>query len=383
MNQSPQNEQKQEEQDGLHNAHRLANTMTLKRFTSAIERDPAADLAPLLQQQAATYPRLRNSLGQAARRRANPSKETVDGESDAETHPAYRGDLGLVDVLNQAINEGKVLWSLHGTSVRTIGSEAVVKIGTGLDPDGITNLQYINTHAPQVPAPSCLGSLLSGKRTYVFMSRAEGVTLESVWPQLSAAHKSSVQQQLNSIFRLLRDDHDDKTIPDHDSQQQQQCDQGWIGSFVSRACKDMRRSLRIRDAAGPAWSEAEFNDFLCYDAAPRRTVTPWIRMVRSFMKENHRLVRTHGDLHPRNIMVKWEEEEENGNDRQQHVLRVTSLIDWELGGWYPEYWEFVRAMSMVDVRGNLADWCEYLPMEAIGSWPEEFAVDSLIGRWLG
>jgi hypothetical protein len=104
-------------------------------------------------------------------------------------------------------------------------------------------------------------------------------------------------------------------------------------------------------------------------------------MIHSFMREDHRMVMTHGDLHPRNIMVKWERNEESAEGEQS--IRVTSLIDWELGGWYPEYWEFVKALQTINARSSVADWCDYLPTEAIGKWPVEFSIDSLIGRWLG
>jgi aminoglycoside phosphotransferase (APT) family kinase protein len=51
---------------------------------------------------------------------------------------------------------------------------------------------------------------------------------------------------------------------------------------------------------------------------------------------------THGDLHPRNIMVKWEGAKDEGDGHGGgNRIRVTALIDWELSGWYPEYWEFV------------------------------------------
>jgi len=39
---------------------------------------------------------------------------------------------------------------------------------------------------------------------------------------------------------------------------------------------------------------------------------------------------THGDLAPRNIMV----------DPSQRT--ITAILDWELTGWYPKYWEYCR-----------------------------------------
>ncbi|KID95611.1 phosphotransferase enzyme family protein, partial [Metarhizium majus ARSEF 297] len=89
------------------------------------------------------------------------------------------------------------------------------------------------------------------------------------------------------------------------------------------------------------------------------------------MRADHDLVATHADLHPRNIMVEWDTEEGGS-------LHITAIINWELAGWYPEYWEFVKALHTVDTKGALADWYEYLPTAAIGSWPTEFSLDLLI-----
>lgn len=39
---------------------------------------------------------------------------------------------------------------------------------------------------------------------------------------------------------------------------------------------------------------------------------------------------SHADLAPRNIMVDAKEG------------KITGIIDWEFGGWYPEYWEYTK-----------------------------------------
>lgn len=45
---------------------------------------------------------------------------------------------------------------------------------------------------------------------------------------------------------------------------------------------------------------------------------------------------THGDLHPRNIMVFWEDDDK-GSAGAARGIRVTAVLDWEFAGWYPEY----------------------------------------------
>lgn len=45
-------------------------------------------------------------------------------------------------------------------------------------------------------------------------------------------------------------------------------------------------------------------------------------------------VLTHGDLRPANII---------GQLQSDNVFTITGLIDWEYGGFYPEYWESTKA----------------------------------------
>lgn len=191
-----------------------------------------------------------------------------------------------------------------------------------------------------------------------------GSTLESVWPDFSVSTKVSLRNQLNSLFhhiRLLRF--------------KSQRERALIGGFVSGISKDIQKIERI--ASNTMRSEKEFNEFLC--SKPGRTTTTLIKSMCSSMSHNHRIVATHGDLHPRNIMVDWEKDE-NGR-MLEDTVRISSILDWEAAGWYPEHWEFVKAMHAVDSRGPLRDWIDYLPTEAIGDYMIEYAVDYLIDRW--
>jgi aminoglycoside phosphotransferase len=77
-------------------------------------------------------------------------------------------------------------------------------------------------------------------------------------------------------------------------------------------------------------------------------------------KRSYRTVFSHGDLAPRNILVK------DG--------RVVGIIDWETAGWYPEYWEYARLK-----RSNLdaPDWEERLCKLMDPYLDEEKAEDAL------
>ncbi|PHH50955.1 hypothetical protein CFIMG_004424RAa [Ceratocystis fimbriata CBS 114723] len=106
-------------------------------------------------------------------------------------------------------------------------------------------------------------------------------------------------------------------------------------------------------------------------------------MIRSFMREDHRAVITHGDLNPRNIMASWETKPTVNELVLEKELRSAVLIDWEMAGWYPEYWEFVKALNTLDARGLPRDWVDFMPTEAIDHYPLEYSAGYLVGRWLG
>jgi thiamine kinase-like enzyme len=46
---------------------------------------------------------------------------------------------------------------------------------------------------------------------------------------------------------------------------------------------------------------------------------------------------THGDVAPRNIMV----------DESGHIM---GIVDWELAGWYPDYWKYANILKPSNSR---------------------------------
>lgn len=60
---------------------------------------------------------------------------------------------------------------------------------------------------------------------------------------------------------------------------------------------------------------------------------------------------THGDVAPRNILV-------------DESCRITGIVDWELAGWYPEYWEYANIMK----PSRDKDWQSWMDRTAIQRW---------------
>lgn len=376
-------------------AHQLANKFILAQLQDKLNADPTANHSAFLHERAQAYDQLVSRLAQVhitqARSEWPPEPVEPDPESrwlllQQPTEVVHRLDASVIKItrgtaqahdddhgpsatlsedavaaLNTALQKGTVLWKLHSTYVIALSSSEAVKISISLEMDEISNLQYLNSLSLDIPTPQHLGTLKSGERTYFFMSRVPGQTLEKLCPTLTTVHKKSVQEQLAKMLSSLR------SIPSPNPGGVHR-----IGSFVSGTCRDMRRISRVCES--PLHTEAAFNEFLCRHEGRMRTA--WIKMIQSSLRADHRIVPTHGDLHPRNIMAAWDGDPGT-------TIKVTGLIDWQASGWYPEYWEYVKALSTITRRDAVAEWCDYLPTRAIGCWPVEFSLDLLISRWLG
>ncbi|KAJ5738608.1 Aminoglycoside phosphotransferase [Penicillium malachiteum] len=108
----------------------------------------------------------------------------------------------------------------------------------------------------------------------------------------------------------------------------------FIGSVDGSACEDPV-FCREQGGFGLYKTETYFNDGLIR-AMNMNGTNSWITHVSRLVRAMpcHKIVLTHVDFSPRNIIVKGD--------------RITSIIDWEMSGFYPEYWEYIKAMYHPD-----------------------------------
>lgn len=178
------------------------------------------------------------------------------------------------------------------------------------------------------------------------MRHIAGKTLHDVWSVLDYEQRIHISEKLSGILSSLREIEYAPGSP-----------LGW-----NRMVKDWRQYTRI---GHNICSEKEFNDFLLSN--PPNTISrAESSRLNALLSASHRIVLSHGDLHPGNIMV------------DPKSLEVAAVIDWEFGGWYPEYWEFVKAME----PGPWDDWWQWFPRGAAG-YELEWGVDMVLDRVLG
>ena len=186
------------------------------------------------------------------------------------------------------------------------------KMRTGSEAD---TLRYIRKHTT-IPVPRVYASAEKDGRHYTLMKCIDGIPLECVWDDLTSQQRSHIVSQLHDYVAQLRTLKPPPTIPP-----------GSISSLYGKPYLDAR--LSSGHPVGPFLSEAAFNDFLIDVAS--KWIHPELTVgTRRRMRDDHRIVFTHGDLAPRNILVKGG--------------KVVALIDWEESGWMPEHWELVKAM---------------------------------------
>ncbi|KAI1404934.1 hypothetical protein F4819DRAFT_494538 [Hypoxylon fuscum] len=147
--------------------------------------------------------------------------------------------------------------------------------------------------------------------SYLLLTRVPGLQMWRCVNVLSERNIDRITNQLKDYIAQLRD------IPQSAKSDMAIC------NTLGEACRDHR--IRGASPVGPFADEAAFSKMLRFsDDTARR---------------GHKIMFTHADLNPRNILV------------DQTVLSdgslgwsVTGIVDWETAGYYPEYWDYTKAM---------------------------------------
>ncbi|KAJ5797005.1 uncharacterized protein N7518_005545 [Penicillium psychrosexuale] len=241
----------------------------------------------------------------------------------------------------------------HGVAIVKISPEVVVKIGPHINFIEAKNMTYVAENTG-VPVPKVFACYTYGPidrdpddyrgvyDTYIFMTYITGETLQVAWDGLDVSAKCQITRQLTTYIQEIRNLES----------------AGYIGSLEHGHVTD--HSLSTSDDKGPFNSERDFNTALVevyQKNAPKRHIKAFFN---GMLPESHRILFAHGDFRPQNIMVK------DGN--------VTAIIDWELSGWYPEYWDFAKALLIWFYQN---DWTDYV-VQILQPYHAEFLMHSFL-----
>ncbi|KAJ4299768.1 hypothetical protein N0V90_005014 [Kalmusia sp. IMI 367209] len=214
----------------------------------------------------------------------------------------------------------------------------IVKFGPNISISEAINLWVVRqVFQNLVPVPEIYGWRVlerEGKapEVFIYMQLVQGSTLEERWPTLSFTEKQTICSDLRamtSCFRGLRDNESEQVI----------------GSLTHGPAPD--RCLESLPSLKPFSTRAVFHDWLSWlwrrhVPDPQSIEDPW----RDLLEDNGPIVLTHGDLRPANIIV-----------TASSPAKVVAIVDWEQAGWYPDYWEYCKAVFTTSYDG---EWRGYI-----------------------
>ncbi|KAI0322762.1 kinase-like protein [Amylostereum chailletii] len=235
---------------------------------------------------------------------------------------------------------------------KTVPSGRIQDLPFGLllkiaSPDGASEadtLRFVRAHTT-IPVPRVIASAEGFGRRYTIMTCVEGQNLELIWKELKPLQRTKIIGQLQSFTAQLRS----LTTPHGPA----------VCALNGAALKDSRISS---GTVGSFPDEDAFNEHLIEAAKPFMDEST-LPGIRSRMRGDHAINFTHGDLARRNIMVKEGE--------------IAAIIDWEESGWYPEHWEYVKAMYNPGIDKDQS-WVD----QVRSIFPQEYETDWLVDREL-
>ncbi|KAH0593877.1 hypothetical protein MHUMG1_08199 [Metarhizium humberi] len=182
-------------------------------------------------------------------------------------------------------------------------------------------------------------------KSEIHMDYVQGESLDKLWPTMSVEEKKDVCRQLREILEQMR-----SIAPP--------CE--LIGACDGTEIRDTRVLNTYHHP--PCRDEEMFNGFLLSSLFK---ITPEaVREALSLhLRTDHRIVLSHCDLAPRNILV------QDG--------KITGLVDWEDGGWYHEYWDYVKFFQ----RPATTDWKQYAKDIFPKLYHDELVAYTAISRW--
>ena len=248
-------------------------------------------------------------------RREQPSLLDQPQPGDGIGYPVpYTGERLKVD--HEFLKKCKTLRSSSGAY--RLNETTVIKTGEAVRMAEAAAMRIVAEHT-SIPVPKVLDAYMQdGDDTGVLiMEYVTGETLDRAWRRCDEAQKQHLTSQLHGYLCELRAFPIEKlgNIGRR------------IGALDGSSCWD--QFFPLDESFGPYQSVTDFHDALAVILTARHDDS-WSRMVGTFLVslDDCGLALTHNDITPRNILVR------EGN--------IVAILDWELCGVFPDYWEYVK-----------------------------------------
>ncbi|KAI1662751.1 hypothetical protein F4813DRAFT_394895 [Daldinia decipiens] len=260
-------------------------------------------------------------------------------------HPAQRSNITLQNrwnLLGLCMVAFFTVWRLVPSQVRIFCYKILLRLGERLygSPDDYLSIQrlpfglYLKLDVDDdfsrnefnalemvyrhtsIPVPKALDIVIDSSsswthRSYLLMKRDPGFPLSSCQDVLFEKDMERIANQLKDYIDQLRN------IPRSTKSDKLIC------NTLGETCRDPR--IHYADSIGSFADEAAFSRMLRFsDDSARR---------------GHKIVFTHADLTSHNILINQSIQPDGSIGWD-----VTGIVNWEFAGYYPEYWEYTKAI---------------------------------------
>ncbi|KAH9885325.1 hypothetical protein F4778DRAFT_787258 [Xylariomycetidae sp. FL2044] len=301
-----------------------------------------------------------------------------------------------------------------------VGTDYVVKYGTGLTPVEGWNMLFLSRHAPELrtprlyamyeeevrcacpspsPSPESEGKRRKGKGKgkdqewttikirVIIQEFIPGRSLQDCWRDLNYKQRDAIAAQLRLQLGVLRHLRAPFSSSSSSSAASASSFYGTLSNSNNNSTTGATTGTgtvpgpyqsaywtrnTLPGDAGPFATESDFADAVFrIEASPASN--PWdlrgtearrlaaARSRREFARlawrsgeggtegGKKRPVFTHADLLPQNILLRWDDDDDDDDEEEDSEVKVPTpvLIDWEMAGWYPAYWEYVSAAQIL------------------------------------
>lgn len=229
----------------------------------------------------------------------------------------------------------------NGSKVLKCDDEVIVKIGRRVRPSEATALRLVREHT-DVPVPEFVGGARYEGEGRLIMGVVPGVTLAEAWDKLSNTTKRRVCEETWEMIGEIRQIKKPRAL-----QHRFLC----LADGSPCVNDPLVAGARCAEPPHPPLLDDDAvraRIYECYYyAATRRKYGELPVIPRSNVS-----VFTHNDINPENIMF------------DKESCQITGIIDWEMAGWYPDYWEYASILKPT----RWEDWQEWMDQTAPEKW---------------
>lgn len=253
------------------------------------------------------------------------------------------------EVLSMPDNSAKVV---------RVKEQFAVKFGNGIPLSEAENMKFLAANS-KVPVPKVYTAFIDPEtnQTFIIMEYVRGDNLQELLPSLTPTEKAIICKLVKDAIIELR------KIPPP----------GYLGTLNRQPYHDGVFWTKDNDPliSGPFANQKEMNRGIL-ERLRQTESSQYIQLLQKTIDStlhDHHHVFTHGDLQPKNIMV----EKAGSRDDGIPAFKIT-LIDWEIAGWYPEYWDFCNATISCRFK---PDWLELIP-DILDQYPVEYLMMQVV-----